>query len=176
MKDLKLVPIILIIFAVLSRLLPHPANFAPITALALFSGVYLPKKYAFVIPIFGMLISDYFIGFYGMTMFFVYGSFFVSSLIGLWLKNHKHLLNILGASLTSSIIFFLISNFGVWVDPFSSYTKDFSGLINTYIMAIPFFRGTLFGDLFYTGVLFGLYELGFYFSKKFLSKKYLSLF
>lgn len=175
MKELKLIPIILIAFAVLSRLLPHPANFAPITALALFGGVYLPKKYAFVIPIFGMLISDYFIGFYGISMILTYFSFFVSGLIGLWLKNHKSILNIFGSSLISSIIFFLITN-QVFFYPHTFYTKDLAGLLNSYYMGIPFFKNTLLGDLFYIGVLFGLYELGFYFSKKFLSKKYLALF
>ncbi len=155
----KLLPLILIAFAVISRILPHPANFAPIAAIGLFSGVYLPKKYGLILPFLAMLISDYFIGFYGFTMLFVYGSYFLVGLIGIWLRGHKNALYIIGSSVVSSVIFFLITNFGVWIDPVSSYPKDFSGLIQSYIMGIPFFRGTVLGDLFFTAYLFGGYEL-----------------
>lgn len=167
MKDLKLIPLLLITFAVLSRLLPHPANFAPISAVALFGAVYLPKKFAFILPLSAMLISDFFIGFYGMEMLFVYGSFLITGAIGLYLKNHKNAFSIVVASFISSILFYLITNFGVWVTPGSMYEANIKGLIQSYVMAIPFFRNTLLGDLSYTGLLFGTYELLFVLSKRY---------
>ncbi len=155
----KIVMIFAFIFGcALLRLLPHPWNFTPIAAMALFGGVYINKKYALIVPLLAMLVSDYFLGFYEWRlMLAVYGSFLLVGLIGIWLKNQKNLLNIAGASLTGSILFFLITNFAVWA--FSSwYTKDFSGLIYCYTLALPFFRNTLMGDLFYAGALFGAYE------------------
>lgn len=173
--DLKIAPVLMIVFAVLMRLLPHPPNFAPIAALALFGGVYLPKRWAFILPIVALLISDYFIGFYGTTMLFVYGSFLLTGLIGLWLKKHKNITAVVGASIVSSLFFYLITNFGVWVDPASWYSKDLLGLIDSYIMAIPFFRHTLLGDLFYTGVFFGSFELAQVLGKKYLPQKLFKL-
>ncbi len=167
----KVIPILLIILAVMSRLLPHPANFAPITAIALFSGVYLPKKWAFALPLMALLISDFFIGFYGLEMVYVYGSFLISGLIGLMIRRKKNILTILGGALTASILFYLITNFGVWTLPYSWYSKDLNGLLYSYTAALPFFRNTLLGDLFFTGVFFGGYELIKNLVKKYLPKK-----
>ena len=149
-----------IIAAVILRLVPHLPNFAPIAALALFGGTYLNKKYALLIPLAAMLISDYFIGFYSpWIMLSVYGSFMMIGLIGLWLKNHKTLPNIIGSSLFGSIIFFLVTNFVVWAVPHSMYPHNLQGLMQSYIMGLPFFKNTLAGDLFYVATMFGLYEL-----------------
>lgn len=153
----------LIFFAALSRLLPHPPNFAPITALALFSGVYLDKRYAFIIPIAAMLISDYFIGFHS-SMLWVYASFVAIGFIGLWLRNHRGVLTTLGATLAGSVLFFIVTNFGVWAAPNGMYPHKVEGLIECYVAAIPFFRNTLMGDLVYVGVMFGAFEL----AKKFI--------
>lgn len=168
---MKLIPIILIIFAASSRLLPHPANFAPISAMALFGGVYLSWKYAFIIPLLALFISDLFLGFYGKTMLFVYGSFIISGFLGIWLRTHKGFSFVIGCSLISSILFYLITNFGVWLDPVSWYPKNIFGLMQSYTAGIPFFRGTILGDLFYTFSIFGLYELGLRLSKKYLPAK-----
>ncbi len=173
MTDMKIFPLFMILIAVLLRLMPHPANVAPITAIALFSGVYLPKRFAFILPIVALLISDYFIGFYGFEMIFVYGSFLISGLIGLWVRSHKGYLGVLGGALLASILFYLITNFGVWADPRSWYSKDIAGLFNCYIAAIPFFRNTLLGDLFYTGLFFGGYELMKNLAKKYLPKSFI---
>ncbi|MCL5969874.1 MAG: hypothetical protein M1450_00010 [Patescibacteria group bacterium] len=151
-----LAPLSIIFFAVILRLLPHPANFAPIGALALFGGVYLNKKYALILPLLVMLISDFFLGFHN-TMIFVYGSFILMGLIGIWIRKNKNIKNIVFASIFSSILFFIVTNFGVWV--MGWYPKTFQGLISAYVLAIPFFRNTIMGDLFYTGVFFGAYEL-----------------
>lgn len=149
-----------IVAAVILRLLPHLPNFAPIAAIALFGGVYLNKKYALILPLVAMLVSDIFIGFYSpCIMISVYGSFLIIGLIGLWLKNNKTLSNVIGASLSGSILFFLLTNFAMWVIPHSLYPHSLQGLLNCYTMGLPFFRGTILGDLFYTGAMFGLMEV-----------------
>ncbi|MBI2074263.1 MAG: hypothetical protein HYT83_00325 [Candidatus Levybacteria bacterium] len=150
------VPLSIILFAVILRLIPHPANFAPIAAMALFGGAYLDKRYALTVPLIAMLFSDYFLGFHSV-MIFVYGSFLLTGLIGLWLKNHKNAAYVFGAALFSSFLFFLITNFGVWLVG-GLYPKTISGLLQAYVYAIPFFRNTIIGDLFYAGVFFGGYE------------------
>lgn len=151
-----------IVAAVILRLLPHLPNFAPIAALALFGGTYLNKKYALMVPLLAMLVSDYFIGFYDYwVMLSVYGSFLIIGLIGLWLRRHKNLSNIIGATLAGSILFFVITNFAVWAaTPW--YPKNFAGLSECYLLALPFFRNTILGDLFYVGTMFGLYEFVLY--------------
>jgi len=147
---------IFIALGVLFRLIPHAPNFVPIAAMALFGGAYLNKKYALILPLAIMFISDIFLGFH-QTMFWVYGSFVIIGLIGMWLQNHKSAKNTVLASLAGSVIFFVVTNFGVWLGPW--YQHDFAGLVRCFTMAIPFFRNTLLGDLFYTGVFFGGYEL-----------------
>ena len=154
--------LLLILFAAFSRILPHPANFTPVAAIALFSGTYLNKKYMLVVPIAAMLLSDLIIGFHS-GMIWVYGSFVLIGLIGLWLKNHKKIGNIIGAALLSSIIFFIITNFGVWLTGY--YGLTFNGIIECYTMAIPFFRNSLAGDAIYCAVMFGVYEIILHYSK-----------
>ncbi len=150
-------PLLIIFFAVALRLLPHPANVAPIAAMALFGGAYLNKKYALVVPLIAMILSDFFLGFH-QSMPFVYVSFLLTGMIGLSLRNRKTATNIIAASITSSILFFLITNFGFWLTH-SLYPKTFSGQIEAYINALPFFRNTVLGDLSYTALFFGSYEL-----------------
>lgn len=141
------------------RLLPHPFNFTPIAAIALFSGVYLGKKYAIAAPILAMLLSDIFLGFYEWKlMLTVYASFALVGLIGILIRKHKSVQIILGGSILASISFFLITNFAVWqFTPW--YPKNLAGLIENYVLALPFFRYTLVGDLFYTGLFFGVFEM-----------------
>lgn len=149
-------PLLIILFAVVLRLIPHPANVAPIAAMALFGGVYLNMRYALVVPLIAMFVSDIFLGFHA-TMPFVYGSFLLAALIGIWLKNHKNLQNVIGATFISSLLFFLITNFGVWFVG-SLYPKTLQGLIDAYFYALPFFRNTIIGDFLYVGLFFGSYE------------------
>jgi hypothetical protein len=157
-----LLAVLLVAFAAVSRFMPHPENFTPIAAMALFGGVYFNKRYAFVIPLVAMVVSDYFIGFHNYIPY-VYGSFVLTGVIGIWLKNHKNVGWIVGASLSSSVLFFVVTNFGVWVT--GGYPQNFGGLVECYIAAIPFFRNTVFGDLLYAGVLFGLYESALHFMR-----------
>lgn len=149
----------LIFAGALLRLIPHAPNFAPIAAIALFGGTYLNKKYALIVPILALLASDYFLGFYDFwVMVSVYVSFLIIGLLGLLLRKRKSPLNIFGITITGSLLFFIITNFVVWATT-PWYSKTFEGLIKCYWLAIPFLKNTVLGDLFYVGVLFGLYEL-----------------
>jgi hypothetical protein len=155
------------ILAPLFQYLPNIPNFAPIAALALFSGVYLKGKYALIIPLAAMLISDYFIGFYNpYIMLSVYLSFALIGLAGIWLKRNKTLANIFAGSLLGSVLFFLITNFAVWSVPNSYYPYTLTGLLDCYVLALPFFRNSLTGDLFYAIILFGAYETASFMIKK----------
>ena len=150
-------PSVVIVGVAALRLLPHSPNFTPIAGLALFGGAYLNRRYAILVPIAAMLVSDFFIGFYSpVVMLSVYGSFLLTGIIGLWLAKRKSATNVVFAASTSSILFFIATNFAVW---FAWYPKNLEGLTTCYTLAIPFFRNTLLGDLFYTGVFFGGYEL-----------------
>ena len=171
--------IFFIIAAVLIRVLshfdyiPHLANFAPIAAMALFGGVYFTnKKYALIIPLAAMIISDIFIGFYNpWILTSVYGSFLLIGILGGWLKNHKTFTNIIGASLIGSVAFFLITNLAVWAVPLSFYPHTLQGLLQSYMMGLPFFRNTILGDLFYTGIMFGLMEAVLWVTRNYQFKK-----
>lgn len=164
MTQFEIMMYLFIFLGILSRLVPHPANFAPITALALFGGTTLRKRDALVIPLFALLASDLFLGgFYGPVMFYVYGSFVLIGLLGLWLRRHKSPVAIITTTLFSSVLFFVVTNFGVFAQGWYGHT--YAGLINTYLAALPFFRNTVLGDLFYTGFFFGGFELAKMFGK-----------
>lgn len=150
--------------AIFARLIPHPPNFAPIGGLALFSGSHFRNKLALTIPLMAMVLSDIFLGFHS-TVFYVYLSFVLITFIGNKIKSLK-LLNLFFASLLSSTLFFLITNFGSWVVD-TMYPKTFDGLIQSYRMGLPFFRNTALSDLFYSFSFF----YGFEFLSKFLYKK-----
>lgn len=156
-------PVTFILIGAVARILPHVPNFAPISAMALFGGTYLNKKQVFILPIGAMILSDFVIGFDSLGMrLSVYASFLITVLIGFWLKSHKNLRNIILSSLAASVLFFLITNFAVWALG-TIYPKTISGLAESYFYAIPFFRNTILGDLFFNGAFFGGYELFFSF-------------
>jgi uncharacterized membrane protein len=141
------VPVVVIALAALMRLLPHPPNVAPIAAMSLFGGMYVNKKYALIIPLLALFLSDFIIGFYkGMP--FVYGSFLLIGLLGLWIRKQPSVKNIIAITLISSLLFFVITNFGVWFTG-TIYPKTVAGLFKCYTAAIPFFRNTIIGDLLY---------------------------
>lgn len=167
-KILEFLLVLSFIFAgVVLRLLPHSPNFAPVGAIALFAGVYLSKKISFILPVTVMILSDIFLGHYDvLVMASVYGSFLLTVGLGLWLKQYKkksvNVLGwgsrVLGAGVLSAVLFFLVTNFAVWAfTPW--YAKTLSGLAHCFAMALPFFRNTLAGNLFYAVVFFGAYGL-----------------
>lgn len=149
---------ILIIAGISYRLFPHPPNFAPVAAISLFSGFFF-RRYFILIPILIMFISDLFIGFYDWKlMMVVYGSFLLVGILGIMLRKNKSVARIIGYSLSGSVLFFVLTNFAVWALG-QWYPHDLSGLTRCYILALPFFRNTLAGDLFYSAAIFGAYEL-----------------
>ncbi|HRI48353.1 MAG TPA: hypothetical protein PK559_14705 [Ignavibacteriaceae bacterium] len=148
----------LLLLAAFSRFIPHPPNFAPIAAMALFGGAYIKdKRIAFLLPIFAMFISDLVIGLHE-GMWFVYLGFILIVSIGFMLQNRIKFRTVFAASLVSSILFFAVTNFGVWLMGLY-YPTNLAGLAQSYLAAIPFFQNAIMGDLFYSGVLFGAYEL-----------------
>lgn len=158
--------VILVLLAVISRIVPHAANIAPIAALALFVGATgmtfaNPKQrvVAYALPIVAMLISDALIGFYAwQVVLSVYLGFAITVALGFWIRRSYHWSTVVAAGLTGSVIFFLLTNAAVWAFT-PMYAKTAVGLMESYIAALPFFRNSLIGDLLYTGALFGVYEL-----------------
>lgn len=151
------IAIFLVLVAILFRLIPHPANFAPIGAIALFGGVYLKHKQAMWLPLAAMIVSDLIIGLHS-TIIFTWGSFLLIAGIGMYLKSRKNLKNIVLGTVLGSLVFYFVTNFGVWAAT-PLYAKTTQGLIQCYLMAVPFFRNTLASDIFYVVVFFGAYEL-----------------
>ncbi|NVK21397.1 MAG: hypothetical protein HWD86_02670 [Kangiellaceae bacterium] len=154
----KTITLIAIIFALaLYRLLPHPLNVTPVMAMALFSGAHFDKKvYAVLVPLLAMLLSDLIIGLHN-TIFFVYFAMLISVLLGFWLRHSISSGRVLLASVAGSLLFFVITNFGVWLMN-DFYSKDILGLAESYLMALPFLQRSLLGDLFFNGVLFFSYH------------------
>lgn len=137
--------LLFVVFAVLFRLMPHPPNFVPITTLALFGASTFKNKWiGLTIPLIAMAISDLFLGFYSISVY-VYLSFFLISLLGRYWRK----IGIKNVFL-SSLLFFIITNFGVWL---MGYPKTLEGFIMCYTLAIPFFGYSLIGDLFFFYVL-----------------------
>ncbi len=156
-----MVAIVLITIGVLTRLIPHDANFSPLVGIALFSGVYLNKKHAYLIPLAIYVLSDIIIGLHS-AIFFTWGSILLIYYLGSKLKRHKTIENIGLYTLISSILFFIITNLGVWLLGWYTYTLE--GLIKCFILAIPFFRTSLLANFIYVGLLFSTYE---YFLRRF---------
>jgi hypothetical protein len=159
MNKERLVTLTLIILAAATaRLLPHPHNVAPIAAIALFAGAHFERKWqAFVLPLLAMLVSDAIIGFYD-AMWVTYLAFATVVCLGFLLRKNKSFLAVAGATVSGSVLFFLVSNFALWMHH-NLYPHTLDGIMESYTMALPFFRNTLIGDLFYSGLLFGGFAL-----------------
>jgi len=155
---------VVVLGAVLLRLVPHLPNVAPIGALALFSGAILSGPVGFAIPLVAMGISDIFLGFHS-TIPYVYGSFLLIGGIGYMIRKKTSPLTIALASLCGSLLFFVVTNFGSWLTS-PLYQKNMSGLLQSYVMGLPFFRNTLLGDLFYNAVFFVGYRTLLHLSKQ----------
>jgi hypothetical protein len=147
-----------IVAAAALRMVPHPPNFTPIAAMGLFSGAYLGRRWlAFAAPFGAMLLSDLVLGFYP-ELAFVYLSVAATVLIGWRIARRKTLFRVASATLAASVLFYLVTNFGVWL-VMDYYPKTVAGLLACYVAAIPFFQNTVAGDLFYTALLFGGFAL-----------------
>lgn len=148
---------LLIIIAAAARILPHPANFAPIGALALFSGAHVRGKSGFAVPIVALLIGDALIGFYSpLVMAAVYVGFAASAGIGALLLRHKRTLTrYIAAVLASTLFFYFISNLAVW---YTAYPHTTAGFLACYVNALPYLLRSLAGNVVYSLLLFGTYE------------------
>ncbi len=160
--------VLLIIAAALSRLIPHPANFAPIGAMALFGAAYITNRVlSILVPIIAMWLSDmvltnvvysqYYDGFQWYGNLWVYAAFLGIAVIGFVLLKKVNLTSFLGASVLAAIAFFLITNFGTWMST-PLYPKTGVGLIAAYTAGLPFFLNTLLGNLVFGGLMFGVYN------------------
>lgn len=159
-KSRFLIPATLILFAAVSRFFPYlfPSHFSfnvqPVMAVALFGAAsFQSRKAAFLIPLAAMLLSDWVLGMNRVTPF-VYLGFLCTLGIGFWLKSRKTPLSILGAALSSSLIFFLVTNFGVFLLG-ELYPFNLQGFVQCYILAIPFLKNSIVGDLLFSILLFG---------------------
>lgn len=152
----------LILAAALFRLLPHAPNFSPIGAIALFGGAYLTKKWmAFLVPVLAMLVSDMFLGFYGMEMLITYGALVLIIGLGNLMQGKVKWYTVGLGSIASSFIFYLVTNL-VWLYPSTHgaiYPHSLQGQVASYIAAWPFFQNTFLSDLVYNTMLFGSFYL-----------------
>lgn len=171
---LVLSAVLLIIAAAFTRLFPHPPNFTAIGAMAIFGGsVIKDKKVALLLPIAALLLSDVCLhlftstkGFYGTGQFFVYSAFLIITALAFFIKK-RNVTNIAFASIWSSVIFFVVSNFGTWISS-NFYPKTFAGLGACFAAAVPFYKNEFFGNfvlnsfmstVFYSVILFSAYTI-----------------
>ncbi len=159
MKHNSLVLIVgMVLAAALFRLFPHPPNFTPVAAMAIFAGAHIAdRRLALLVPLAAMFASDALIGLHSAIVL-VYVGMAISVVIGMQLKNKIRITTVAGASVLSSVLFFIITNFGVWLTT-GMYAPNVSGLIASYVAAIPFFQNSLLGDALFSGLLFGGFAL-----------------
>ncbi|MCL2027712.1 MAG: hypothetical protein FWG79_04395 [Bacteroidales bacterium] len=145
----------------LARFIPIP-NFTPIAAIALFGGAYFTRKsIAFLIPLAALAITNFFLPvFDAFTTIAVYSGFIFAGVIGLWIGKNVSASRVIAGALTSSVIFFAVTNFAswLWLGKLGFYPMTVGGLVLCYEMALPFFRNEILGTLVYSGVLFGAFE------------------
>ncbi|MBK6274281.1 MAG: hypothetical protein IPF58_06020 [Saprospirales bacterium] len=161
-----LLAIILILLGVVLRLLELIPNFSPVTAIALLGGAYLlDKRWSIIIPVASLFISDILLGyknnypFFHNTIFFVYISYIIIAFLGWKLRSEKvNYLQVGGFAMVSSLLFFIISNFGVWIVG-TLYERNLAGLVNCFDMAIPFYKYTFLGDVVYTLLFFVVFNV-----------------
>jgi hypothetical protein len=166
----------MILLAALSRLLPWPPNFAPIEAVALFGGAcFANRRLALVVPLLAMMLSDVVLGAvrgatyleYFTTWRYMpglltnYACVILTVVLAFRLRGRVSGGRVLGYSLGSSVLFFVLSNLALWLTSFAvpNGAACISGLLPCYVAAIPFFKWTLLGTLSYSALLFGGFAL-----------------
>ena len=148
----------IVLAAAMMRLLPHPPNVTPVAAMALFAGAYFDdRRLAFGVPLLAMLLSDLVLGLHS-TLAFVYAGVALTTLIGMGLRGRARPLPAIAAALLAAVLFYLLTNFGVWLTG-TLYPHTPDGLLAAYVAGLPFLRNSLLGDVFWTAVLFGGYQL-----------------
>lgn len=152
-----LIAVALITFVVCLRLLPHPANFAPVAAVAIFGGAVLPRRIAIWVPLLAMMASDLIIGLHSLVLL-TWGCYALTALASSYIMRRPSLIRGGSLAISASIGFFVVTNFGVWLTS-GMYAHTWAGFIRCYEMALPFFRNTILSDLIYTAAIFGVYAL-----------------
>jgi hypothetical protein len=160
---------LMIVIVAFSRLIPHMPNFSPLGAIGLFGAAYFAHKWqAYLIPILATWVSDLFLNnmvyasyypeftWFYEGFYWQYGSYLLIVLMGIFLFKKVNIQRVVSGAFLASIIFFLVSNFGVWISG-TMYPKTSEGLVACYVAAIPFFKGTLIGNLLFSAVLFGTF-------------------
>jgi hypothetical protein len=153
---------LLILLAVASRLLPHPPNFTAVGAVAVFAGFFFTKqREALGVSLGALVLSDLYLGFHSILIW-VYGAFAICVLLGRFLKPREgepvSWGPILFGNLSAAVLFFVITNFGVWLQG-SMYPSTWSGLSACFEAAIPFFRNSLSSQLLFGAALFSAHRL-----------------
>jgi cellulose synthase/poly-beta-1,6-N-acetylglucosamine synthase-like glycosyltransferase len=157
---LRLIALVSVISALaLYRILPHPVNFTPVMAVALFAGArFDDRRIAFLMPLLAMLLSDLVIGLHE-TMLFVYAGMALAVVFGLLIRRHRGFMPVVSATVVGSVGFFVISNFGAWLYSPGLYSRDWAGLSAAYAAAIPFYQNSLLSDVVFSALLFGGWAL-----------------
>jgi len=151
-----MLPTLLVVLGVVCRVVPHPMNFAPIGAIALFAGAtYRDRRVAIALPLAAMFIGDLFIGLHSL-MPLIYATYALIAVLGILLREHRSALAIAGGAAAGATIFFVVTNFAVWLD---LYPRTRDGFVACYVNAIPFFERTLVSDLLFSASFFGIYAL-----------------
>lgn len=155
----------LILLAIAGRLIPHPDNFTPLVAVALFAGAMLPGWKAVTLVLLALAASDLLLGYApGLSSLGIYAGFLFSVALGSYLRSRRTWPNTAACALIGSVIFFIISNFMIWALPdqhgYIDYSHTLGGLLDCYAMALPFLPNALIGDLFWVALLFGVYDFG----------------
>lgn len=163
----------IIVLAIISRFVPHMPNVGLVTALAIFSAANMDWKKSLGITLATRFVSDIFLGFFAWpVMLAVYASHLAGILFGVWIKrtaNHRWL-KIIASSLGASVVFFLVTNFAYL---YVEYPHNFAGIVLAYTNGLPFLRGTMIGDVGYSVLLFGVYQLAIYLKSKKPATKFL---
>ena len=152
--------LIIMLVGTVLRLLPHPYNVTPLAAIALFGGAVFPRRWSLLVPLAAIIASDAVVGFHA-TVPFTWGAFVLIAVIGWWVRARYGWRRILVGSVLGSALFFLITNFGVWLMGHAEqwFPRTWAGLLECYAAGLPFYRQTLVGDVAYAAVFFGAYHL-----------------
>ena len=145
----------MIIVAAAASLIPHPPNFTPLAAIALFAGAYLNGRASFALALGALVARDAILGFH-ILMPAVYACYAFNVWLGFWLRDEQSVWRVAGASLAGSIVFFFVTNFAVWA-AFNTYAHTARGLLACYVAGIPYFRNTIASDLLYSMAMFGIF-------------------
>ena len=147
----------LLLLGVVARLVPHLWNATPVMAIALFGATFLSKRWGILLPLTIIAVSDVLLGWHN-TVAFTWSAFILTGTLAWWVRQQPSAPRIAIAAVAGSTLFFLITNFGVWLVG-DLYPRTLDGLLECYLAGLPFFRNTLLGDLIYTAAFFGSYAL-----------------